>query len=140
LDQGRIIIFVVLRVNVLVYNMVAKFRHLIEATRCGVALEVWRPHVGRNPTKEISECHLIVDHLRSSDSAVDLVEIAMSPSMAGNVMTCREHASHHSGPWVGRVIDMSLGPVVARHKESGLGVSFIQKIQEVIGVIERAII
>src|SRR6478609_3962559 len=35
---------------------------------------------------------------------------------------------------------MSLGPVVARHKESGLDVSFIQKIQEVIGVVDRAII
>lgn len=140
LDQLRTVVLVVLGVNVLVHNMVTESGHLSETARSSVALEIWSTHVSRDPTKQVAESHLVVDHLRCSDGAVYLIEIAMGPGVAGNVVACSVHAPHHSWPWEGRIVHVSLGPVVSSHEESGLDIFRVQKIQKVIGVGERAII
>ncbi|KAI6772820.1 hypothetical protein HG530_003778 [Fusarium avenaceum] len=130
----------VLGVHVLIHDMIAKVGHFLEASRSSVAFQVGCAHVGRDPAKEVTEGHFVVDYLRSSDGAVDLVEIAMGPGVAGNVMVCSVHASHHSRPWVGRVINVTLAPVVTSHKEGCLDISFVQEIQKIVGVVKRAIV
>lgn len=140
LDQHRRVILPVLGVEVGADDVVAQLAHQRLAAGAGAALQVRGPHVSGDPPEDVAEGHFVVDHLGPLDGAVDLVQIAMSPGVAGNVVAGGIHATQHARPAQGRVVDVTLAPVVSGNHEGCLGIVLVQEIQNLTGVSVRAVI
>lgn len=140
LNQRGIVVHVVLGVDIVGDDVVAQRLHDVDATGFSRAFQVGRTHVRREPAKDVAEGHFVVDHLGPLDGVVDLVEIAVRPGVACNLVTCIMRSLQDGRPGERRVINVALSTVVASDEEGGFDYELVEKVEDLVGVNVRAVV
>lgn len=135
---GKLI--VIISVQVEVRNDIAEGAHIGLATRSSSTRRVGGTHIGREFSNDVGDGHFVLDHLITALSASDSTEILMRPGVAGNLMTFRDHATEHTGPWLASIINGALANVDTSHEESSLCVIRFEQVHNVVGVRIGAVI
>lgn len=125
LNEIRGVVLVVLGVDVAVDNVVAKGAHEVETAGCFITLKIRWSHICGEPAKDVTECHLVVDHLGPLDGTVDPIQITMSPGVGGKLMAGIVHAMEDVWPVKRAVIDSAFASVVACYEKGGFDVKII---------------
>lgn len=92
LDQVGAVILVIVRIDIIENDVIAKFTELLSTFRIRGAAGVRWPHVAREVTKNISYGGFVLLHLLTALRGGDLAEILVRPSVTGNLVTTRMHA------------------------------------------------
>lgn len=140
LDQVRTIILVVICVNIIENNVVAKFTQMLSTFCVGGATGIGWPHVARELTKDVAYRSFILLHLFSALGGSDLAQILMRPSVAGNLVATRMHTLDQRSPRQGEIIDSTLAVVDAGDEECCLCIIFVEQVKQIPGVTCWAIV
>lgn len=103
----------------------------------GVALGIWWSHVCWKVAQNVSESHLIVDHLVLESSSIKTSQILMRPSVRSDLMTFSNHALNESRPMG---IDGTFAEIVSSDHKGRLGIVGLQFVQKIRGVVVGAIV
>ena len=135
LDLRRSEVVVVIGVQVEVRDYVAKF--LQNVLTDIVARRIRRAHVGGIFSENVTDCHLVLDHLVVDLSLGDEGKVLVRPGMGSDLVTFGLHALDDSGPLL---IDSTLADVVTGNEEGGLESGSVELVKNLVSVDVWAII
>lgn len=101
--------------------MVAKVSHVLLTARLGSAAGVGRTHVGGDFANDVTQSHLVLNHLVVAILRGDGAQVQMSPGVRSKLVAFRVHTLDDLGEFRSDV-DLALADVVTSDEEGSFGV------------------
>lgn len=127
LDGSELV--VVISIQIEVGNNVSKLLQNVLAS--GLARRVRRTHVSGIFADDVTDGHLILDHLIVDLSLGDLGQVLVGPRVGGDLVTFSYHTSDNGSP---SLINGTLANIDASDEEGGLEASRVELVQDLVSV------